>query len=325
MKQTVFWLTAIAALVGMVGFRAPEWEHAQQESSPVFVTEKPAGYRDWKLISVAHEEGTLNSFGAILGNDVAIKAYREGKLPFPDGAIIAALHFRYTKSDENNKVFGREQSFVPGAATNTQFMVKDSKKYAATGGWGFGHFNADGKPVTDDFMKTCYPCHAKVAASDLVFTHYAAPHDKGPESETPASSGVSLPRGYRDWRLISVAHEEGNLNDLRAILGNDAAVSAFRQGKLPLPDGAIISRLAWNYVPSEENNKVFGRAQSFVAGDPTNVQFMVKDSAKYAATGGWGFAQFKNGRVDEKADLKTCFPCHVPVKTRDFVFTRYAP
>jgi hypothetical protein len=66
--------------------------------------------------------------------------------------------------------------------------------------------------------------------------------------------------------LISVAHEEGNLNDLRAILGNDVAINAYREGKLPFPDGTIIARLAWSYVSSEENNKVFGRSQSFVAG-----------------------------------------------------------
>jgi len=140
--------------------------------------------------------------------------------------------------------------------------------------------------------------------------------------------GIKIFPGYRDWRLISVAHEEGNLNDLRAILGNDVAIKAYREGKLPFPDGTIIARIAWNYVPSEENNKVFGRAQSFVPGDPPEwyLQFMVKDSKKYAATGGWGFAQFnKDGKPADEAMLKTCFPCHEPVKARDFVFTRYAP
>src|SRR6201996_7654638 len=91
---------------------------------------------------------------------------------------------------------------------------------------------------------------------------------------------ITIPAGYRDWKLISVAHEEGNLNDLRAILGNDIAIQAYRQGRLPFPDGAIVARLAWKYVPSEENNKVFGRTQSFVAGPPTNVQFMVKDEQR---------------------------------------------
>ena len=137
--------------------------------------------------------------------------------------------------------------------------------------------------------------------------------------------GIKIPPGYRDWKLLSVAHEEGNLNDSRAILGNDVAIKASPEGKLPFPDGTIIARLAWNYVPSEENNKVFGRSQSFVAGSPTNIQFMVKDSKKYAATGGWGFAQFKDGKPDDKADLKTCFPYNEPVKARDFVFTHYAP
>ncbi|MGA7078181.1 MAG: cytochrome P460 family protein [Terriglobales bacterium] len=145
------------------------------------------------------------------------------------------------------------------------------------------------------------------------------------DGEADPVFGITIPPGYRDWKLISVAHEEGNLNDLRALLGNDVAIKAYREGKLPFPDGTIIARLAWSYVPSEENNKVFGRSQSFVAGPATNVQFMVKDSKKYAATGGWGFAQFKDGKPADAALLKTCFPCHVPVKARDFVFTQYAP
>jgi hypothetical protein len=145
------------------------------------------------------------------------------------------------------------------------------------------------------------------------------------DGEADPVFGITIPPGYRDWKLISVAHEEGNLNDLRALLGNDVAIKAYREGKLPFPDGTIIARLAWSYVPSEENNKVFGRSQSFVAGPATNVQFMVKDSKKYAATGGWGFAQFKDGKPADAALLKTCFPCHEPVKARDFVFTQYAP
>jgi hypothetical protein len=146
------------------------------------------------------------------------------------------------------------------------------------------------------------------------------------DGEAAPIFGVKIPPGYRDWRLISVAHEDGDLNDLRAILGNDVAINAYRDGKLPFPDGTIIARLAWSYIPSEENNKVFGRVQSFVAGPPRNgVQFMVKDSKKYAATGGWGFAQFNDGKPAGEAAHQTCFRCHEPAKARDFVFTRYAP
>ena len=172
MKNFTLLLIAIATMAGLVILIAPVRGHADGEPAP-FVTEIPQGYRDWRWISSAHEAGNLNSLGAVLGNDIAIKAYREKKLPFPDGTIIAALHYRHTASDENNKVFGQVQSFVPGAPTNIQFMVKDSTKYAATGGWGFGHFGADGKPGTADFMKTCFPCHENAKATDLVFTHYA--------------------------------------------------------------------------------------------------------------------------------------------------------
>src|SRR2546423_8196951 len=168
MRRMVFVLVAVVALAGVVAYMAPASGQADGEAAPIFGVTIPPGYRDWRLISVAHEEGNLNSLGAILGNDVAIKAYREGKLPFPDGTIIAALHYRHVSSEENNKVFGRAQSFVAGPPTNAQFMVKDSKKYAATGGWGFGHFNSDGKPVDEALMKTCFPCHAQAKARDLV-------------------------------------------------------------------------------------------------------------------------------------------------------------
>jgi hypothetical protein len=155
----------------------------------------------------------------------------------------------------------------------------------------------------------------------------ASPRFTGASNAEKASPlfDISIPAGYRDWRLISVAHEAGNNNDLRAILGNDVAIKAYREGKLPFPDGTMIARLAWSYVPSEENNKVFGLDQSFVAGTATNVQFMVKDSKKYAATGGWGFAQFNDGKPVEAKGLAGCYACHVPVKDRDFLFTRYAP
>jgi len=172
MRRIAFLLVAMATLASVIAYMVPASGQEGQNSAPVYVTKIPSGYRDWRLISVAHEEGNLHSFAAVLGNDVAIKAYREGKLPFPDGAIIAALHYSHIPSEENNKVFGREQSFVPGPPTNTQFMVKDSKKYAATGGWGFGHFNTDGKAGDEALLKTCSPCHAK-ASRDFVFTRYA--------------------------------------------------------------------------------------------------------------------------------------------------------
>ena len=154
------------------------------------------------------------------------------------------------------------------------------------------------------------------------------------ESNASPIYGITIPAEYRDWRLISVNHlvgAGGNLKQVRAQLGNDIAITAFREGKLPFPDGTIIAALHWNEVSSDENNKVLATGfpgvglQSSIAGSAENVQFMVKDSKKYAATGGWGFADFKNGKPGNEALHNTCFPCHQPAKDRDYVFTHYAP
>ena len=176
MRGLAFLLVSAAAITGLAAQMSPAPGTPDQpgaQTAAPYVTVKPAGYRDWKWIASAHEEGKLNSLGAVLGNSVAIKAFREKTIPFPDGTILAAVHYSAVLSEENDKIFGQPQSIVPGAPTNVQFMVKDSKKYAATGGWGFGHFNPDGKSADAAFMKPCYPCHAQFKAHDMVFTQYA--------------------------------------------------------------------------------------------------------------------------------------------------------
>ncbi len=143
--------------------------------------------------------------------------------------------------------------------------------------------------------------------------------------------GVTIPPGYRDWKLIAVKHlTVGDKADqLRAQLGNDIAIKAFREGTIPFPDGSIIAALHWTRVLSDNDTQViagvFPGAQSFVVGSAVNVQFMVKDSKKYASTGGWGFADFANGKPGDQKLHETCFACHTPARDHDFVFTHYAP
>jgi hypothetical protein len=145
------------------------------DTAPIFVKKIPAGYRDWKVVSVAHEAGDLNDIRAVLGNDIAVKAYRAGKTSFLEGAIVGRIAWAYIASDENNKTFGRDQSFVAGALTPfyLQFMVKDSKKYAATGGWGYSSFDQNGTPTPDAGMSKCFACHQAVKGRDFIFTRYA--------------------------------------------------------------------------------------------------------------------------------------------------------
>lgn len=149
------------------------------------------------------------------------------------------------------------------------------------------------------------------------------------EAQASPVYGVILPKDYRDWKLIGVAQENGRNNDIRAILGNDIAVKAFRDGTRPFPDGTVIVRLAWRYQSSPRNDAVFPAPQSHVAGEPTNVQVSVKNAKRYAATNGWGYGQFEGGRPNpDPAVVQSCFACHQKLegleKGKDFVFTDYA-
>jgi hypothetical protein len=170
-----------------------------------------------------------------------------------------------------------------------------------------------------------------LAFATLAVAAYKAYASGQSDADSSPIYGVKIPVGYRDWKLIAVDQllVAGKTDQLRAQFGNDIAIKAFKEGTVPFPDGAIIAAIHWTRVPSEDNNKVlagpFPGAQSFVVGSPVNVQFMVKDSRKYAATGGWGFADFMGGKPGDKALHETCFPCHTPAKDRDYVFTHYAP
>jgi hypothetical protein len=179
---------------------------------------------------------------------------------------------------------------------------------------------------------------ATIAVCTLYITKSTAQSAKEgqPQSESNTSPiyGITIPAGYRDWRLISVKQltgAEGKLKQLRAQLGNDIAIEAFRAGKLPFPDGAIIAALHWNEASSDTDNQILASGfpgaglESVFAGSAVNVQFMVKDSKKYAASGGWGYADFTNSRPGDLALHEKCFPCHVPAKDHDYVFTHYAP
>ena len=145
------------------------------------------------------------------------------------------------------------------------------------------------------------------------------PKRSGSEQASPIY-GVTIPAGYRQWQLIAPALESAPLNEIRAVLGNATAIGAYSNGSLPFPDGTMLVKLAWKQTQSAEF------AAASVPGAATTVQVMVKDSIKYASTGGWGFGRFIDGRPVDEAQHQTCFACHeARVKERDFVFTRLAP
>lgn len=136
----------------------------------------------------------------------------------------------------------------------------------------------------------------------------------------PAPNGITRPEGYQKWALLGVSQRTEN-GTLRAILGNDKAVKAAAEGKTqPWPDGVVLAKISWKQVTHEN----FATAN--VPGELANTDFMIKDSAKYAATGGWGFARWvgKDSKVygQDAGFAQECFACHSAAKDTDWVFTR---
>lgn len=138
----------------------------------------------------------------------------------------------------------------------------------------------------------------------------------------PAPNGITLPEGYRGWPVLSVHHRSDN-GTLRAVLGNDVAQQAARDGRTnPWPDGTVLAKLVWKAVKHD-------RWESALApGDFVHAEFMIKDAAKYASTGGWGFARWLGTEQKpygkDAGFVQECFGCHQPVKDRDYVFTHPA-
>jgi hypothetical protein len=158
---------------------------------------------------------------------------------------------------------------------------------------------------------------ALAAAAGILFSALPAP--TAAETPTAAPTGVTIPKGYRNWQVVAPSQRDDK-DELRVILGNDIAMKAYRAKTLPFPDGAILAKLAWKRVKSAEFDN------TFVPGEPQRVEFMVKNAKKYASTGGWGFGRFVNGKPADEKQHGTCWPCHeANVKGNDWVFTGYAP
>ena len=139
------------------------------------------GYEGWPVIAISENEGLV---AVILGNTVMIDAYKacipgNGK-PFPDGSKMAKIHWNPKK----NEMYPGGPT-VPSAQHDVDFMVKDSKRFADSGGWGYGAFDYDAasdtfspstmaaKPPQGNDAKCGFACHTVVKNRDYVFTEYA--------------------------------------------------------------------------------------------------------------------------------------------------------
>jgi len=130
------------------------------------------GYEDWSVVSSARTDEVLK---VIVANPVMINAYRAGipdnGKPFPEGSKIAKLQWSFKKSPE--ATFAVD---VPDAPTQAFLIEKDSKRFPATGGWGYALFNhdvANGRMIADPATADCgHVCHVAVKAKDYIFHPY---------------------------------------------------------------------------------------------------------------------------------------------------------
>ena len=175
-----FTVTVVALLAAAAGIALAAQDKYTLQVPGGLAFSEFRGYEDWQIVAVSHNGGRL---ATILGNPELIAAYKAGipgnGKPFPDGARFAKIHWTAkTAEDEPG------DPIVPGALHDVDFMVKDAKRFADSGGWGFAEFEYD--PAADTFRpgdtsdsppqehdaKCGFACHTIVAAKDYVFTAY---------------------------------------------------------------------------------------------------------------------------------------------------------
>jgi hypothetical protein len=150
-------------------------------------------------------------------------------------------------------------------------------------------------------------------------------------AKVPGGLAMSEFRGYEGWQAISMSRSER----LVAItLGNPSMIEAYQAGipanGKPIPDGARMAKIHWLPKP----NQFF--PDTTVPGNLANVDFMMKDSKRFADSGGWGYAAFDYDAASDgfkpattadtppqKNDARCGFACHTRAKARDYVFTEY--
>ena len=151
------------------------------------------------------------------------------------------------------------------------------------------------------------------------------------DAKVPGGLAMSEFKGYEGWQAISVSHDD---RVVAMIVGNSIMIDAYRAGipanGQPVPDGAKMAKMHWTQKPSE----LFPHAT--VPGNLLNVDFMAKDSKRFADGGGWGYAFFeyeaegdtfkpatKASTPPQGNDAKCGVACHTKAKARDYVFTEY--
>ncbi len=128
-------------------------------------------YRSWNHVKsmVIHnpQHPLYNPFSGIhhvYVNDVGLRDIKkEGRRSFPDGTVIAIVFYEHKAVDKNT-------AYVEGAKRTEAFMVKDSRKFKKTGGWGYFAYDGKGRSLVKSMSADCHSCHSQVRKKDYVFS-----------------------------------------------------------------------------------------------------------------------------------------------------------
>jgi hypothetical protein len=179
-RKTILSIPIIAGVLAFVGNQANSAQDKYTVKVPNGLSfSEFRGYEAWQVVSISQDGGLV---AATLGNPVMIQAYLAGApgngKPFPDGARMAKIHWNPKKLDTF------PAATVPGTQHDVDFMVKDSKRFADSGGWGYAVFEYDAasdtfkpgttadKPPQGNDAKCGFSCHTNVKTRDYVFTDY---------------------------------------------------------------------------------------------------------------------------------------------------------
>jgi hypothetical protein len=234
-----------------------------------------ADFETWKPISFT-DRGDNNTFRAILGNPIAVKAAESGNVsPWPDGTRFAKIAWQQAVGDDG--------VVYPGKFVQVEFMLKNAELYRKTEGWGFGRWRGNElKPYGSDaqFVAECTGCHEPMSPNDFVYT-LPITLAKLKRDEVANSRAAVLPPGipYQplDWEVLTM-FVDPKAHTMSALFGNDAAQAARVRGSNPgnaplYPVGSVLALITWT---QREDPHWFGGR---IPDTPQSVEFVEADGA----------------------------------------------
>jgi hypothetical protein len=290
----------------------------------------PNDYRFWYHVgskSISPEAATAiglpaevfgNTFDAVFANTVALNDLRNGTRPFRDGASFVAPFFKL-----NHPVEGLD---TMGDLAFTAVMVKDSVKYAESGGWGFEAFGPDRQPITA-LQTSCFACHqANASENDFVFSVL---NERAVAAVPASDNGVFLPPDYRNklyFRSATVIRPDAATaiglpaeifgNTFDSIYLNNAALNALSSETRPFPVGSLFV--------ADFHQAAFPVEGLAAFGDDGFTAVMLKGPAGTGddpSTGDWRFEAFAPDGTPLSDLRPACVACHAAQSANDFVFS----